>query len=75
MMAWVVEHLYLKTQPASVSMAEAKFDAEITMMVPEILGMMCLNIIVKGLNPMAFDASTNSFSRKLITCPLTTRAI
>ena len=55
-------------------MAEAKLAAEITITGPIILGRICMNINRALLNPNALPASTNSFSRTLSICPLTTLA-
>ncbi len=63
-----------KLNPASINMAAAKLDAEITIIEPIILGNICFDIILKFENPNAFPASMYSFSLILKIWPLTTLA-
>src|SRR5690606_5689848 len=63
-----------KLNPLSMSMADAKLAAEITITGAMILGRMCLVIILKSLNPNALAAVTYCISLTLIICPRTTLA-
>ncbi|MNY05074.1 hypothetical protein D3C86_1377800 [compost metagenome] len=63
-----------KLRPVSSKIAEAKLAEATTSMGPEILGRMCLIMVLEVEKPRAFEASTNSTSFSDMTWPRTNRA-
>ena len=57
-----------------MSIDPAKFKVMLTRITDMMFGRMCLNAILLSLTPIAFAATTNSFSRSASTCPRTIRA-